>query len=206
MKWLVLLFSFISLGVASREATAALPKNTGHFGYWATWDVMEGVNPVCYMTITADPPVPFKDRTKTKRRGDVQMMIAHRPAEGMVDVVSYAPGAKFKAASDVTLKIDGNSFNLFTQGDTAWARDAATDRAIAMAIRAGDYAVLSGTLASGERLADRVSLKGSSKAYETISKSCGVTVLPLQKLKPQARQATKKSKEKTQSQPAKKVQ
>lgn len=172
-------------------ALAAPPKSLGKFGYWTAYQLMEGANPVCYMSITAKPPVPKGSKLK---RGDVVLMITHRPAESSTDVVSYAAGTKFKPASEVTMQIGGKTFNLFTQADTAWSRDSATDKALAAALRTGASVTVLGTTASGGPIADTVSLKGSAEAYYAIGKACG---LPVEKPKAEKKES-KDSKAKSQ--------
>ncbi len=170
--------SFVVLGVAlcmiSSATLAASPQKLGQFGYWTAYQLTEGNAPVCYMTITAKPPL--KKGEKKTKRGDIVLMITQRPSEGALDVVSYAAGAKFKPASDVSVQIGKKSFAMFTQDDTAWSRDGAADRALAAALRTGQSATLTGTLASGAALADTVNLKGSGEAYYAIGKACGLEV------------------------------
>ena len=173
--------------VLSAPAQAAAPKPIGKFGYWSAYQMVEGQNNVCYMSITAKPPEKKDDKKKkTIKRGDVVLMITHRPSEGSTDVISYAAGTKFKSASDVTFKIGGKDYNLFTQGDTAWSRDQATDRAIAEALRSATNMTVTGTLASGTPLSDSVNLKGVNEAYAAISKACNVAYTPLKTEKPKA--------------------
>lgn len=152
------------------------PESLGTFGYWETYKMRESQGLVCYMSITAPPP--SKEGNKT-RRGQVVLMIAHRPAEKAVNVVSYTAGLRYKSASDLIVKADGQEFSLFTQGNAAWARDPATDQALTNALRRAARATFWGMSAQGERIADAVNLKGSAKAYEAISQACAV---PFEKL------------------------
>jgi hypothetical protein len=172
---------------------AAAPKPLGKFGYWSTYQMYEGPNPVCYMSITAKPPTKKGDK-KAVKRGDVVLMVTHRPSENTLDVVSYAAGTKFKSASDVVLKMGSKSYSLFTQGDTAWSRDQATDRAVVEALRANTSVTVTGTLANGAPLADTVSLKGIGEAYYAIGKACGLQVTPPKVEKPKVDKTPVKAK------------
>jgi len=169
--------------VLPAPAQAAVPKPIGKFGYWSAFQMMEGPNPVCYMSITAKPPEKKGDK-KAVKRGDVVLMITHRPAESTTDVISYAAGAKFKSAADVTFKIGAKDFSLFTQGDTAWSRDQAADHAVVTALRTSASVTVNGTLANGTALADSVNLKGMNEAYAAIGKACNVSVTPIKSDKP----------------------
>lgn len=108
-------------------------------------------------------------------------MITHRPAEGALDVVSYGAGTKFKPSSDVELSADGKVFSLFTQGETAWAREPATDKAIAMAMRSAQNVTVTGVASVGGSFMDTISMKGSAAAYKAISEACGLTAAPTAK-------------------------
>ena len=175
MKRQISLFLLVAvlLSSAAAQVQASSPKQLGKFGYWAAYQMFEGPDPVCYMTITAKPPE--KKGAKTKR-GDVVLMISHRPSESATDVVSYAAGTKFKSSSDVTFKIGGKDYSLFTQGDTAWARDQATDKAVTAALRGASSLTVTGQAASGTPIADTVALKGFGDAYYAIGKACGLSV------------------------------
>jgi hypothetical protein len=63
---------------------------------------------------------------------------------------------------------------LFTQNDTAWSRDAATDHALTSAILLAPSLIVSGATAKGDALSDNVNLKGAPQAYKAISKACGI--------------------------------
>lgn len=172
---------------------ASAPKILGKYGYWSAYQMMEGPNPVCYMSITAKSPPQTDKKKKAAKRGDVVLMIAHRPAESALDVVSYAAGTKFRAASDVTFKMGDREFSLFTQGDTAWARDQSMDRAIVSALRTSSSVTVIGIAANEASIADTVNLKGMPEAYYAIGKACGLPVEPPSKPVQKKEKAIKKT-------------
>lgn len=138
-------------------------------GDWKAFVLVEGGQKVCYMVSQ-----PTKEEGKYSSRGDIYALVTHRPAEGTNDVFSYIAGYSYKDGAEVKLTIDGRSFKLFTQGDTAWAEDAATDKKISASIRSGSKLVVQGTSSRGTATTDTFSLKGSGGAYKAISKECGV--------------------------------
>lgn len=193
---MIRIFSLLAIvllvGVAppAQAAPGGKTRSLGKFGYWNAYQTMEGKDPVCYMVLKAKPPVSKKNKA---RRGDITLMVTHRPAEGSTDVVSYTAGTKYKPSSDVVAKIDQKEFNLFTQDDTAWARDVITDKALAQALRAGSSLVLSGFSSNNQPFADQISLRGSAAAYAAMSEACGVRVDPVAKAPPAQKAETKKS-------------
>lgn len=162
----LLLFFVLFIPSAAR---AAEQKEIGTFGAWSAYQFQENGGDVCYMAARPD-----KSEGKYAKRGDVVAMITHRPAEGTKDVFSYMSGYGYKKGKDVTVAIDAKKFTLFTQNDMAWAPDAAADSGIAAAIQKGSKMTVSGVSSKGTETKDAFSLKGSTKAYEAISKACGL--------------------------------
>jgi hypothetical protein len=159
----------VMTGAVCNSAQASEPRRVGTYGDWAAYTFMENGNKVCYMA--SQPKTKEGNYT---RRGDIFALITHRPAENTRDVFSYMTGYSYKTGSDVAVTINGNKFTLFTQGDTAWAPDAATDGKIAQAIKSGSNMVVKGTSARGTLTTDTFGLSGSTKAYEKISQECGI--------------------------------
>lgn len=159
----------------------------GTYGVWHAYRMTKNNQPVCYMATSQSFP-----STKNFKRGAAHLMITHRPVEGSTDVVSYTSGYMYKPVVDVTAHIGAKTFSLFTQADTAWARDTHTDHEMASAIRAGTLMTISGTPSAkgAHALTDKISLKGAPDAYQAISKSCGV---PYTAPKPKATPAKKAS-------------
>lgn len=161
----LLLVSFFPL-----HAQASDPVMIGEYGKWEAYEFVEpGGGKVCYMMAKPD-----KHEGAYSKRGEIVALITHRPAEGTKNVFSYMSGYSYKKGADVTLTIDGRKFTLFTQNDMAWAADAAADTALAAAIQKGSNMVVKGVSGKGTQTKDTFSLKGSTKAYETITKACGL--------------------------------
>ena len=156
------------LSMASAVAHAQDPASLGTFGKWTSYTLSESGGTVCYMAAQS-----VKAGGAYSRRGEIFALITHRPAEGTKNVFSYITGYDYKTGSDVKIIIDGQSFTLFSQDDTAWAPDAATDEKIANAIRKGARMVVKGTSSRGTLTTDTFSLSGSGAAHDAINKACG---------------------------------
>lgn len=162
----ILLFAFsIHVGTAN----ASEPRLIGTYEDWAAYSFMENGNKVCYMA--SQPKTAVGNYTQ---RGDVFALITHRPAEKTKDVFSYITGYPYKAGSEVSIEVNGRTFKLFTQDDTAWGADAAADRALSDAIQSGSTMVVKGESKRGTLTTDTYGLKGSTKAYQTISQECSL--------------------------------
>lgn len=167
-------FAFLVFGLAFAASSPALAKNVKpqllvQDGDWKAYVLTENNQKVCYMVSE-----PKKLEGKYSTRGKVFALVTHRPSEDTKDVFSFIAGYSYKSGASVKLKIDGSSFTLFTQGDTAWAEDPQTDKKISGLIRSGSKLTVVGTSSRGTLTTDTFSLKGSGVAYKAISKECRV--------------------------------
>lgn len=165
--FLVLPVLFLVALTSQSFAQNGEPRLLAKYGDWSAYMFIENGSKVCYMI--SQPKTAQGNYTK---RGKIYALITNRPAEGSRDVFSYMTGYSYKAGSDATLEVDGNTFTLFTQDETAWAPDAQSDRAIAKAIADGSRMVVKGVSSRGTATTDTFGLKGSSKAYKRISDEC----------------------------------
>lgn len=162
------LCSLAVLGAASTPAYAGgEPKLLATEGKWSAYSFIENKKKVCYILSQ-----PEKAEGKYGSRGEIYALITNRPADGSKNVFSYIAGYPYKPGSDVTVKIDGQSFTLFTQDDTAWAPDAATDSKIAEAMNKGATMVVTGVSARGTNTLDTYSLEGSGAAHKAMVAEC----------------------------------
>ncbi|MCB1563451.1 MAG: hypothetical protein KDJ75_07750 [Alphaproteobacteria bacterium] len=158
---------FCFLAFLPLQAHAGEPRLMGRYGDWEAYVFSENGNKVCYMATQ-----PKKREGNYTKRGESFLLITHRPAEGARNVFSYITGYTYKPGSDASAKIGSKKFLLFTQDDTAWGPDAETDESLTASIRKGSNMIITGTSSRGTQTTDTVSLKGSGKAYDEISKEC----------------------------------
>lgn len=155
--------------VLCNSVQAAEPKLIGQHGDWTAYMFMENNNKVCYMVSQ-----PKKSEGNYTKRGDVYALITHRPVEKSRNVFSYIAGYPYKAGSEATVTVNNQSFRLFTQDDSAWAPDDATDSKITDAIKRGSSLVVKGSSARGTDTVDTFGLSGSTAAHKAISAECGI--------------------------------
>lgn len=167
------IFGRLMMGLAlitlSHVAQASEPKLIDQHGDWAAYTFMENDNKVCYMVSQ-----PKKSEGNYSKRGDVYVLVTHRPAEKSKNVFSYIAGYAYKSGSVATVTVNNQKFNLFTQDDSAWASDEATDNKITDALKRGSSLVVKGVSARGTETADTFGLSGSTAVYKAISMECGV--------------------------------
>ncbi|NBC34102.1 MAG: hypothetical protein GVY13_15620 [Alphaproteobacteria bacterium] len=166
-------FSALTLMILAAGPERARAQEVEYLGTnrdWHAFQYTENGNRVCYMASR-----PTDEEGDYNRRGDVFVLVTHRPAEDSRDVVSFIAGYTYEEGSEVTVTIGGDTFRLFTEDDTAWARDEATDRRLVGAMRRGADMVVRGTSSRGTLTTDTYSLFGFTATYNEITEACGLS-------------------------------
>jgi len=163
--------ALLALTALADGALAAEPKVLGTFKDWKAFVFEESGQKVCYMSSQ-----PKKKEPASAKRGDAYLLVTHRPGEKSLDVVSFTVGYPFRKDSEALVDVGSKSFKLFTDGETAWARDAETDKAVVAALRdaKAKSVVMKGTSGRGTGTTDTYSLDGVGEAYGAINQACGV--------------------------------
>jgi hypothetical protein len=167
-----LILLVLTLGILAVPALAqSTPEVIGEYRAWRALSYKEGGSNVCYMLSS---PEKWTSEPKNVRRGDINILVTHNQGRGVKDEVSVYTGYAYKKGSEVTLAIDGQDFELFTDGDSAWARDAKTDRKLVQAMVRGNSMVVRGTSSRGTLTIDTYSLSGFTAARNAINKACKI--------------------------------
>ena len=80
----------------------------------------------------------------------------------------------FRKDAEAEIQIGGMKHSFFAKGDSAWAKDAAADKAIITQLVKGREAVVRATPAKGSAITDTVILDAFAAALAAIDKACGV--------------------------------
>ena len=114
-------------------------KRIGQHGDWDAYTRGTGNSQFCYMV--------SKPQTASlqSRRGEIFFLVWHRPGQKEFDVVQVDIGYPFKDASEVEVRIGGDSWSLFTKDESAWAYKQADDVALVAALRKGARMTVKGT-------------------------------------------------------------
>lgn len=154
--------------VFSASVMADAPQKIGEYEDWGAFFSREGKNIVCYMASS-----PQKSEGKYTQRGNVYMVITHRPADKSYDVVNFVAGYTYKNSVPVVVKIGKDTIkDFFVDGDKAWTLNAATDKKLVDAMKKGERLIIEGTSSKGTLTKDSYSLKGFTAAYRAISSKC----------------------------------
>jgi hypothetical protein len=110
-------------------------------------------------------------RTVSVRRGDILLFVTYR-AGGAQGEVSFSGGYPFAPGSTVGVEIDGQTYELFTEGEWAWPAKPEDDATILAAMRGGASAVLTGRSGRGTQTQDTFSLQGFTAALGEAETRC----------------------------------
>jgi hypothetical protein len=173
-----LLLSTSAVGHAEGSKKPANPAQTptgtpaerlGAADAWTAYAYSEKTGKVCYLA-----GEPKKSEPAGGKRKHPLAMVTHRPGEKIANVVSFVEGYPLKEGSEVSLDIGGAKFDLFTKGDSAWARTPELDKSIVEAMTKAKQAVVKGMPKKGPTTTDTYSLAGFAQALALIDKACDV--------------------------------
>ena len=158
----------VALLAASSLARADDPVSMGTFEDWESFTYQDQGKPVCYVYST-----PKKTESAKKvKRDPVYFLVTNYTGRKVKGQVSTIIGYPFKESSLVTVKIDAASFELYTNGDAAWASAVDVDAAIVKAMKTGKSISVTGTSWKGTETTDTYSLAGIAKALDKIDTAC----------------------------------
>jgi hypothetical protein len=151
-------------GAQEPKGKQPVPERLGDpSGVWNAYTYKVANGKVCYLV--GEP--------QAKRKG-ANALVTHNTADKTANVVSFIAGYTYPEKAEVDLDIDGQKFKLFTEKDTAWARDSETDRKIVDAMVRGKQAQVKGAPAKGAATTDTYSLIGFTQALHEIDKACSI--------------------------------
>lgn len=163
----VLAASLVLAGTAGAQATS------NRVAAKTDWSVFVEDNPKeCWGVSSPKETVNTKDGKKIDvRRGDILLFVTFRP--GKQGEVSFMGGYPFASGSTVDLEVNnGQKFQLFTDGEGAWAGSPEDDAKIVAALKAGADVTLSARSGRGTVTKDKFSLMGFTAALTEAQTRC----------------------------------
>ena len=154
MKKLLFIFALISSPAMAQN----LDSSHGDWNVYKNGDE-------CYMAT-----LPIKEDGNFAKRGQAYALINFQ--QGRADEVNVSSGYPYKKNTDVELRVKGSKFKLFSEGETAWAKNAKDDKKILSAMKIGDEMVVKGVSQKGTYSTDTYSLKGITAAYKKMKELC----------------------------------
>ena len=139
------------------------------------WSVFVEDNPTQCWIVSA--PKSIKNtrdgREVAAQRGDIRLFVSYWPGNDKKGEVSATGGYPYANGSTVTIEIGSNRFEMFTDGELAWAASPTDDQRIIDAMKRGSDATVTGQSGRGTRTEDTFSLLGFTAAVADAEQRCG---------------------------------
>lgn len=159
-------FALLS-GLAPALAQTPEPTELGKFGDWVAYTYKAQGGKVCYISSQPKTQTP-----KNIKRDPAFLLVTHRPSQSIRNEVSTIIGYPFKKDTPVQLTVDTQDYELFANGDGAWADTPAKDKDIVTAMKKGQKLTIKGASWRGTETLDSYSLKGLAQALAKIDAAC----------------------------------
>ncbi len=167
-------FTALIVTVAFSLPAMAQEVSTNRVAAKTDWSVFAEADPTeCWGVSAPKETVNTRDgRVVAARRGEILMMVFYRPAAGVSGQLNFTGGYPFASGSTVNVNVDGSQFELFTEGEWAWAASPAEDAKLITAMKRGSSAVMTARSSRGTTTKDTFSLLGFTAAIEDAEKRC----------------------------------
>src|SRR4051795_5962728 len=154
---------------APAPAGGAEPTLIGQFGGWGAYTAVPNGKKVCFALAK---PASSKTNPPNRPRDPAYAFVSTRPAEKVVNEVSFMIGYALKPGSESTLEVGGASYAMYTQGDGLWIKNAAEEEKMVEAMRKASDVTVKGVSAKGTETIDTFSLKGLAQALDRLAQDC----------------------------------
>lgn len=163
-----------ALAVSAAFPAASQEASTNRVGVETAWAIFTEDNPKeCWSVSAPTEQVNTKNgRVVAVNRSETLLFVFFRPEAGVKGQITFTGGYPFASGSKVSLDVDGTKYELFTEGEWAWALSAEDDARIIDAMKRGATAVLTGQSSRGTTTKDTFSLLGFTAALEDAASRC----------------------------------
>ncbi len=168
MQARILITAILALGISGAAANAQSPALLKENTDWATYTyTTQKDGKVCY-AISA----PTQSLPTDRNHGEVFFFVSTRPNDNVLNEPSLIVGYPFKPGSVAVADIDGQKFNMFTNNEGAWVQNAAEEKRMVDAMKAGKSMSVSGESARGTKTSYKFSLSGITASVRDASNAC----------------------------------
>ncbi|MCC5955118.1 MAG: hypothetical protein JJU07_03370 [Natronohydrobacter sp.] len=160
--------------VTGLTATAQAQESTNRVAAETDWSVFVETSPTkeCWAVSAPRETVNTRGGQPVQvRRGDILLFATYRPGRSAPEI-SFTGGYPFAPDSTVGVTIGTNEFQLFVDGQWAWAGSPEDDQRLFAAMRGGAEAVLTARSSRGTNTRDTFSLFGFTAASEEAGRQC----------------------------------
>lgn len=167
-----------SIGAALLAAALAFPaaaqESSNRVNTETDWSVFVEDNPTQCWVVSAPKSIrnTRDGQEVAARRGDIRLFVSFWPGSEKNGEVSVTGGYPYADGSTVVLQVGSDRFELFTDGELAWAASPTDDQRIVDAMKRGAQAVAVGRSGRGTQTEDTFSLLGFTAAITDAETRC----------------------------------
>ena len=154
---------------ATAATGSAEPTLIGQYGTWGAYTATPNGRKVCFALAK---PSSSKTNPPNRPRDPAFAFVSSRPAEKVVNEVSIMIGYALKPGSESSLEVGGSAYEMYTQGDGLWIKNAAEEEQMVSAMRKSAEVTVKGVSAKGTETTDVFSLKGLAQALDRLAQDC----------------------------------
>jgi hypothetical protein len=164
----------VSLALLAANVAVAQEESDNRVAANTDWSVFVESDPnECWAVSAPKETVNSRDGNAVDvRRGDIRLIVFYRPSENVNGQVMFTGGYPFADDSTVSLQVGETTFQMFTDGETAWPATAEDDVKFVAAMKRGSNAVLTGRSGRGTQTQDTFSLLGFTAAVDEAANRC----------------------------------
>ena len=162
------------LGLCTLSVSHANDRLVGEYGDWRLFANDGGQAKSCF--IVGEPK---RSTPKKARRGDIFLIVSHRPGQGVRNEISVRIGYPFSATSEPFARVGSDEYGFFTgvqvengADEWAWLEKLDDQARLVTAMKRGNELVFKGTSARGTLTTDSFSLKGVTAAMKALDAAC----------------------------------
>ena len=163
--WTVAVVGFTVAAITTSAGALAAPERDSTHGKWTVF-VEEDGGKVCY---TSTKPI---SQSPDSLSWDPVMFVTRSKATSGRDEPSVRAGYNYQQGSSATISIGSDTFTLFTDVDGAWVLDAAQEKQLVAAMKAGATMIVKGTSERGNVTTDTYSLSGVTAGINRLKQLC----------------------------------
>ena len=164
----------IAAALAMTAPPAGAQESSNRVATETDWSVFVEDNPTQCWIVSAPKSIrnTRDGREVAARRGDIRLFVSFWPNQEKEGEVSVTGGYPYRDGSSVTMQIGSDSYEMFTEGELAWAASPDEDDKIISAMKRGSQAVVTGVSGRGTTTQDTFSLLGFTAALDDAEQRC----------------------------------
>ena len=164
----------VAFGFTAITTSTIAQESSNRVAVETDWAVYQETNPKeCWAVTVPKETVNTKNgKPVSVRRGDIFLYVFFRPEVSTQGQVAFTGGYPFAKGDPLKLEMDGERYELATEGEWAWPLTPADDATIVAAMKRGNRAVITGRSGRGTVTKDTFSLLGFTAAVKEAEKRC----------------------------------